>query len=184
VPFITLYEGGWDHHTNLFQGLDDEAPTVRSGACGLIVDSSSAGCSRRPSCSRSESSVAPPHQQGRRAGPLVERHVGLFRRLRHTGRHVVGSTDKQGVRAEDRILSPERTSSRRSTQARDRPDKIYYTRRGVGPPGQRSDADSGVDVGRGRRVAAARLVSQRKDLPVAMRYVFYEYSLAAMRAAR
>ena len=39
VPFVTVYSGGWDHHTNIFPSLKDKAlPPVDQGLSALIED--------------------------------------------------------------------------------------------------------------------------------------------------
>ncbi|HET6572851.1 MAG TPA: DUF1501 domain-containing protein, partial [Fimbriiglobus sp.] len=38
VPFITLYDGGWDHHTDLFKSLKKRLPTWDQTVAALIAD--------------------------------------------------------------------------------------------------------------------------------------------------
>ena len=38
VPFITLYDGGWDHHTNLFDSYNKRMPQWDSTVAALISD--------------------------------------------------------------------------------------------------------------------------------------------------
>ncbi len=38
VPFITLYDGGWDHHSNLFDALRKRLPTWDQTVATLIQD--------------------------------------------------------------------------------------------------------------------------------------------------
>src|SRR5207249_11309553 len=38
VPFITLYEGGWDHHKDLFNSLTARLPSFEATIAALIAD--------------------------------------------------------------------------------------------------------------------------------------------------
>jgi hypothetical protein len=38
VPFVTLYEGGWDHHASLFSALDKKLPPFEASIAALIED--------------------------------------------------------------------------------------------------------------------------------------------------
>ncbi len=38
VPFITLNEGGWDHHTGIFKSLDRKLPPFEAAIAALIED--------------------------------------------------------------------------------------------------------------------------------------------------
>jgi hypothetical protein len=44
VPFITLYDGGWDHHTDIFQSLRDRLPRFEGPSPSSSAISTSAGC--------------------------------------------------------------------------------------------------------------------------------------------
>ena len=38
VPFVTLYDGGWDHHENLFDAYNKKMPDFESSIAALIED--------------------------------------------------------------------------------------------------------------------------------------------------
>ena len=48
VPFITFYDGGWDHHSDIFPGLTKRLPTFDSTIAALITDLDSAVYWTRP----------------------------------------------------------------------------------------------------------------------------------------
>jgi hypothetical protein len=131
VPFITLYEGGWDHHTNLFKGLDEKLPPFDQALAALIVDLEQRGLLET-------TLVLALGEFGRT--PTINKDAGrdhwsnamsvLFAGCGTPGGTVVGSTDKQGYAAEDRILSPENFVATVYRKLGIDPDKIYYTPEG------------------------------------------------------
>ena len=38
VPFVTLYDGGWDHHSDIFSGLPKKLPPFENAIATLIED--------------------------------------------------------------------------------------------------------------------------------------------------
>ncbi|HAY78931.1 MAG TPA: DUF1501 domain-containing protein, partial [Planctomycetaceae bacterium] len=38
VPFVTLYNGGWDHHRTIFQDLKTKLPPIEATLAALIQD--------------------------------------------------------------------------------------------------------------------------------------------------
>ena len=38
VPFVTLYDGGWDHHRDIFNNLNKRLPDFESSIAVLIED--------------------------------------------------------------------------------------------------------------------------------------------------
>ena len=48
VPFITVYDGGWDHHTVLFKSLKDKMPQFDQGFAGLVSDLHARGLLESP----------------------------------------------------------------------------------------------------------------------------------------
>ena len=38
MPFVTLYDGGWDHHTDIFPALRKRLPTWDQSVAALISD--------------------------------------------------------------------------------------------------------------------------------------------------
>ncbi len=131
VPFITLYEGGWDHHTVIFKSLGDKLPPFDQALAALIVDLEQRGLLET-------TLVVALGEFGRT--PKVNENGGrdhwsnamsvLFAGCGTPGGQVVGSTDKQGYSADDRILSPESFAATVYAKLGIDPDKIYYTPEG------------------------------------------------------
>jgi len=131
VPFITLYEGGWDHHTNLFKALDEKLPPFDQALAALIEDLDQRGLLET-------TLVLALGEFGRT--PTINKDAGrdhwsnamsvLFAGCGTPGGLVVGATDKHGYSADDRILSPENFASTVYTKLGIDPNKIYYTPEG------------------------------------------------------
>ena len=147
VPFITLYDGGWDHHSKLFDALKKRLPTWDQTVAALIDDLDQRGL-------LDSTLVIALGEFGRT--PQINKDGGrdhwsnamsvLFAGGRTPGGQVIGATDRQGFAAVERVLSPENFASTIYTKLGIDPDKILYTpQRPTVAPGQRSDADQGVD---------------------------------------
>jgi hypothetical protein len=131
VPFVTLYEGGWDHHTVLFKSLDSKLPPFDNALAALIEDLDQRGLLE-------STLVLALGEFGRT--PQINKDGGrdhwsnamsvLFAGGATPGGLVVGSTDKSGYSADDRILSPENFASTVYLKLGIDPDKIYYTPEG------------------------------------------------------
>lgn len=131
VPFITLYEGGWDHHTVIFKSLDSKLPPFDQAIAALIVDLEQRGLLE-------STLVVALGEFGRT--PKINPDGGrdhwsnamsvLFSGCGTPGGQAVGSTDKLGYSADERILSPESFASTIYTKLGIDPNKIYYTPEG------------------------------------------------------
>ena len=133
MPFITLYDGGWDHHTKLFavaeaRGCRRWDQTVAALDRGPAT---SAACSTR-------TLVIALGEFGRT--PQINKDGGrdhwsnamcvLFAGGGTPGGQVVGATDAKGFAAVERVLSPENFVSTVYTKLGIDPDKILYTPQG------------------------------------------------------
>ncbi len=108
VPFITLYEGGWDHHTNIFGSLKKRLPAFENTVASLIDDLDERGMLER-------TMVIVLGEFGRT--PKVNNRGGrdhwsnamsvLFAGGGTPGGQVIGATDRQGYSAIERVLAPE-----------------------------------------------------------------------------
>lgn len=108
VPFVTLYEGGWDHHEKIFDGLDKKLPPFESTIAALIEDLDARGM-------LDSTLVVALGEFGRT--PKVNERGGrdhwsnamsvLFAGCGTPGGLVVGATDPRGYAASDRVLAPE-----------------------------------------------------------------------------
>ena len=131
VPFITLDEGGWDHHTKLFEAFDKRMPAFEATIAALIEDLAERGM-------LDETIVTVLGEFGRT--PQINKDGGrdhwsnamsvLFAGGGTPGGQVIGATDRQGYAAVDRVLSPESFVSTIYTKLGIDPDKILYTPQG------------------------------------------------------
>ena len=108
VPFVTLYHGGWDHHTDIFKSLDKKLPPFESTVAALVADLQDRGMLER-------TLVVVLGEFGRT--PKINDRGGrdhwsnamsvMFAGGNTTGGQVIGATDRQGYTAVERVLSPE-----------------------------------------------------------------------------
>ncbi len=128
VPFITLNEGGWDHHTNLFGALKERLPQFENSIATLIEDLSERGL-------LDSTLVLVLGEFGRT--PKINKDAGrdhwsnamsvLMAGAGTPGGTIVGATDRAGYSAVDRVLSPENFVSTVYTKLGINPDQILYT---------------------------------------------------------
>jgi hypothetical protein len=131
VPFITLYEGGWDHHADIFASLKKRLPSFEASIAALIEDLDRRGM-------LASTLVIALGEFGRT--PKVNSRGGrdhwsnamsvLFAGGGTPGGQVVGSTDERGYAAKERVLSPENFASTVYRKLGIDPDKILYTPQG------------------------------------------------------
>jgi hypothetical protein len=131
VPFITLKEGGWDHHEHIFDTLDKTLGAFESTIAALINDLDARGM-------LDTTLVVALGEFGRT--PKINGQAGrdhwsnamsvLFAGGGIPGGQVVGATDANGFTAVERILSPENFVSTIYTKLGIDPGKIYYTPNG------------------------------------------------------
>ncbi len=131
VPFITLYEGGWDHHSDIFKSLDKKLPPFDQAIAALIQDLDQRGL-------LDTTLVVVLGEFGRT--PKINNRGGrdhwsnamsvLFAGCGTPGGQIVGATDKHGYSASERILSPENFASTVYTKLGIDPGQILYTPEG------------------------------------------------------
>lgn len=131
VPFVTLYEGGWDHHTKIFERLDKRLPSFEATIAALIEDLDDRGM-------LDSTMVVALGEFGRT--PKVNGNAGrdhwsnamsvMFAGGNTPGGQVVGATDRQGYAAMERVLSPENFVSTIYAKLGIDPGKIFYTPQG------------------------------------------------------
>ncbi|HUG20345.1 MAG TPA: DUF1501 domain-containing protein [Planctomycetaceae bacterium] len=131
VPFITLNEGGWDHHTNLFTSFNKRMPEVDNTVATLIDDLRERGL-------LDETLVLLLGEFGRT--PKINKDAGrdhwsnamsvLMAGGGTPGGLVLGATDRKGYSAVDRVLSPENFASTIYTKMGIDPNKMYFTPQG------------------------------------------------------
>ncbi len=108
VPFVTVYHGGWDHHTNIFNSLKTKMPPVDQGMAALISDLDDRGLledtlvlllgefGRTPKINKDGGRDHWPH-----AMSILMAGAGI------PGGQIVGATDKNGAYANENVHSPE-----------------------------------------------------------------------------
>jgi len=133
VPFVTLYDGGWDHHSDLFGALKTRLPSWDQTVAALIDDLDQRGLlettmvialgefGRTPKISTLPGQSKPGRDHWANAMSI------LFAGGRTPGGQVIGATDRQGHSACERILSPENFVSTVYHKMGIDPDKVYYT---------------------------------------------------------
>jgi len=131
VPFITLYEGGWDHHSDIFPALEKKLPPHEATIAALIEDLDERGM-------LDDVIVLVLGEFGRT--PKINSRGGrdhwsnamsvLFAGGKTPGGAVIGATDRQGYSAVDRVLSPENFVSTVYRKLGIDPGKIVHTPEG------------------------------------------------------
>jgi hypothetical protein len=128
VPFVTLNEGGWDHHVGLFDRFDKRMPSFESSVAALIDDLDQRGMLE-------STLVIALGEFGRT--PTINKDAGrdhwsnamsvLVAGCGTPVGQVVGATDVRGYAASQRVLSPENFTATVYTKLGIDPGKILYT---------------------------------------------------------
>jgi hypothetical protein len=131
VPFITVYDGGWDHHRDLFNEFSKRMPNWDNTVATLIEDLNERGMLE-------STMVIALGEFGRT--PQINKDVGrdhwsnamsvLFAGGKTPGGQVIGATDNKGFAAVERVLSPENFVSTIYSKLGMDPNKMYYTHEG------------------------------------------------------
>lgn len=136
VPFITVYDGGWDHHSDIFPACRKRLPEWDNTVATLIEDLAERGLlettlvlalgefGRTPKISTLSGSNTPGRDHWSNAMSILMAGGGT------PGGTVVGATDRSGYSAVERVLSPENFVSTVYTKLGINPDKVYYTPQG------------------------------------------------------
>lgn len=133
VPFVTINDAGWDHHSDIFGALEKRLPAWDQTVCTLIDDLDQRGLlestmvialgefGRTPKISTLSGRTKPGRDHWANAMSILFAGGGT------QGGQVIGATDRQGHSAVERILSPENYVSTLYRKLGIDPDKIYYT---------------------------------------------------------
>jgi hypothetical protein len=131
VPFITVYDGGWDHHGKLFEALKTRLPSWDNSVSALIEDLAQRGLLE-------STMVIALGEFGRT--PQINKDAGrdhwsnamsvLFAGGGTAGGQVVGATDAKGFAAIERVLLPENFVSTVYAKLGIDPGKILYAPNG------------------------------------------------------
>jgi hypothetical protein len=133
VPFVTLYDGGWDHHSDLFGALQNRLPSWDQTVAALINDLDQRGLlettmvialgefGRTPKIS----TLAGQSKAGR--DHWASAMSILFAGGGTPGGQVIGATDRLGHSAVERVLAPENFVSTVYRKLGIDPAKIYHS---------------------------------------------------------
>ncbi len=136
VPFVTVYNGGWDHHSEIFINTRKSLPKWDQTVATLINDLDQRGLlestlvialgefGRTPKISTIAGRNSPGRDHWSSAMSVLMAGGGT------PGGICVGATDSKGFSAVDRVLSPENFVSTVYTKLGIDPDKILYTPQG------------------------------------------------------
>jgi hypothetical protein len=136
VPFVTINDGGWDHHSEIFTRMRDDLPPIDQGLSTLILDLENRGLldstlilmlgefGRTPKISTLPDRKTPGRDHWANAMSI------LFAGCGTPGGQVVGATDRKGYAACERILSPENFVATVYSKLGIDPGKIYYAPNG------------------------------------------------------
>ncbi|MGI9473117.1 MAG: DUF1501 domain-containing protein [Rubripirellula sp.] len=108
VPFVTLYHGGWDHHTDLFKSFDSKMPPFESTVAALIEDLKQQGMLERTLVIALGEFGRTPKINDRGGRDHWSNAMSvMFAGGGTRGGQVIGATDRQGYAAVERVLAPE-----------------------------------------------------------------------------
>lgn len=136
VPFVTLYDGGWDHHSNIFGAIAKRLPPFENAIATLIEDLEQRGLldttlivalgefGRTPKISTLPNETKAGRDHWANAMSI------LFAGCGTPGGQVIGATDRTGHSANERILSPENFVATVYAKLGIDPGKIYYAPNG------------------------------------------------------
>ncbi len=136
VPFVTINDGGWDHHTDLFGALRQRLPNWDQTVSALIADLEERGMlestlvialgefGRTPTISTLSGQSKPGRDHWANAMSVLFAGGGC------PGGQVVGATDRKGYAAVERVLAPENFASTIYRKLGIDPDKMLFTPQG------------------------------------------------------
>ena len=131
-----MYDGGWDHHRDIFNALRKRLPRWDNSVAALIQDLKERGMledtlvvalgefGRTPKISKLDGEKEPGRDHWANAMSVLMAGGGT------PGGAVVGATDRKGYSAVDRVLSPENFVSTIYHKLGIDPGKILYTPQG------------------------------------------------------
>jgi uncharacterized protein (DUF1501 family) len=136
VPFVTLNDGGWDHHSNIFPAFKSQGQKLEAVVATLIDDLHQRGLlettlvlamgefGRTPQISTLAGSTTPGRDHWSSAISVLAAGCGT------PGGQVVGATDSRGYSAVEKLYAPENLASSVYLKLGINPDKILYNSTG------------------------------------------------------
>jgi hypothetical protein len=131
VPFVTLYEGGWDHHSAIFPACRKRLPGWDQTLSTLLDDLAQRGLLESTLVLVLGEFGRTPKINARGGRDHWSNAMSVLMAGAGTpGGTVVGATDRAGYSAVDRVLSPENFASTVYTKLGINPDQAMYTPQG------------------------------------------------------
>ena len=128
VPFVTLYQGGWDHHVDMFPRLDKKLPPFEATLAALINDLDTRGMLESTLVIALGEFGRTPKLNGRGGRDHWSNAMSvMFAGGATPGGQVIGATDVRGYTAVEHILSPENFASTVYRKLGIDPARHYYT---------------------------------------------------------
>jgi uncharacterized protein (DUF1501 family) len=136
VPFVTLNDGGWDHHSEIFPAFRKQGQEFDSVVAALIEDLDQRGLldttlvlvmgefGRTPKISTLSGRESPGRDHWSNAMSILVAGCGTPRG------HVVGATDRNGYAAVENVYAPENLVSSVYLKLGIDPAKILYNQSG------------------------------------------------------
>jgi hypothetical protein len=132
VPFVTVYYGGWDHHTNIFPDLKDKAlPKLDQGLAALVEDLHERGSIKNTLviCLGEFGRTPKINERGGRdhwsfAMSVMMAGAGI------PGGQLVGATDVKGYYANENVYSPEDFAASLYTKMGIDPNQVLHDQSG------------------------------------------------------
>jgi uncharacterized protein (DUF1501 family) len=131
VPFVTVYDGGWDHHRDIFNSLNSRLPRWDNSVAALIQDLKERGQLETTLVVALGEFGRTPKVNSRGGRDHWSNAMSVLMAGGGTpGGAVVGATDRKGFSAVDRVLSPENFVSTVYHKLGIDPGKVLYTPQG------------------------------------------------------
>lgn len=128
VPFVTLYHGGWDHHTDIFNAFEKKVPPFEATIAALIADLKQQGMLERTLVIALGEFGRTPKINDRGGRDHWSNAMSvMFAGGGTPGGQVIGATDRQGYAAVERVLSPENFVSTVYAKLGINPGQLMYT---------------------------------------------------------
>ena len=130
VPYITIDNGGWDHHGDIFTRLAKQAPVLDTAVATLILDLEQRGMLDSTLVVMLGEFGRTPKVNSRGGRDHWSNAMSVMFAGARTPSGVVGATDRKGYSAVENVKSPENFASTVYTKLGIDPDQILYTPQG------------------------------------------------------
>jgi hypothetical protein len=131
VPFVTVYDGGWDHHVNVFSACRTRLPQWDASVATLVEDLDQRGMlDTTMVIALGEFGRTPQINKDRGRDHWSNAMSVFFAGGDTPGGQIIGATDVRGYAANERVLAPENFVSTVYLKLGIDPDKVLYTPQG------------------------------------------------------